>query len=472
MALFCACLILVANHPSAMAQQYHWQRTLPDTWTSIAFNPLSHGRVIFAGSDFPGGIVRSNDGGKTWALQDSVIDPLAFPIAAIHQIFVLPSDTSIVFAIGTNDFYRSTDGGLIWNDLFNDDTLGGQTGNSFGGIGAECMGYNSKEDALYYGEENVEQPRAGVWRSTDHGADWLPVGYHNIGIEDTTHDSVQLYSMDVSQDSPPEIIQSTQTLGSFLGYSSDTGGHWMLTFFGTENVETPKIVFSWNQVSPATGKHDVAIVQRWPTNDSSLVATTDGGASWQILNAPNRLWGLDIDQRVSMLSKPGDPAYPLPLHYFTGFFNVDPDTISNGMVQETTDGGISWHSINFPTGIPGNPADSHVRQVWVIKYDTTSGRLAVATDSGIYIGDLISAVSPQQGSQSTIEFSQNANDVSLTSPRPIASVRVFDLTGRDIFEASPRNTSFRIDFASFPHGVYAVEALCESEQPFRKLIIW
>ena len=470
--------VMLINAPSVYAQEYQWHRAnIPlfngNMWTSIAFNPLSHGRIIFAGPDFVGGIFRSDDGGTTFIEHDSLLDPSGFPIGFVHQILVLPSDTSVVFAISENGFYRSTDGGLTWNDLYNDDTLGGQTSNFFGGIGAECLEYNSQEDDLYYGEENTGTIGAGVWQSSDHGADWVPVGFHvfidtNGSIH--TYDSAQLYSMDASQDSPPELIQSTLTVGSLEAYSTDLGSNWNFSFLGTNNVETPKIVFSWHQISPITGKHDVAIVQRWPANDSSLIATPDGGRTWQILHAPSHLWGLDIDQRVSMLSKPGNAAYPLPLHYFTGFFNVDQDTIPNGMVQETTDGGISWLSINFPHGISGDTLNPKVREIWVLKYDTSSSQIAVAADSGIYIGDLVNSVASEPVNSNVISILQNSYCILLSSAKPIESVRLFDIFGRKLLEVSPRKTVFQINSVNYPHGVYAIEAYVSGKQPYRKLV--
>ncbi len=462
-ALACGSLLFFFFVATGQAQQYHWRRAYfpknnTDSWTSIAFNPLSHGRIIFVGPDFVGGVFRSDDGGLTWTSYDSLLDPSGIALSYIHQIFVLPSDTNIVFAISPEDFYRSTNGGRTWNDLFNHDTLGGNYFN-FGGIGAECLAYNAREDALYYGQDVA----GVVWRSTDHGANWT--------AEDTAHiDSIQVYSMDASQDVPPELIQSSQIPQSNLGYSTDFGASWNLTFFGTEFVETPKIVYSWYAMNPATGKHDVAIVQRWPTNDSSLVATTDGGRTWKILNAPARLWGLDIDQRASMLSKPGDPAYPLPLHIFTGLFDVRQDTIPNGMVQETTDGGISWHSINFPKGIIGDTANPFVREIWVLKYDTSTGRIIVAADSGVYIGDTVPSVAPPL--DTSIHYSESENLITISSAFLIEAFRIYDVLGRELFETSPMRSTYSMDIAQYPRGTYAIEADVQGKPRFRKVVQW
>src|SRR5665213_577402 len=309
--------------PNCSAQPYHWRFALSGSWTSVAFNPRSNGQVIFAGPDFVAGIFRSDDGGHTWVEHDSLLDPNGFPISGIAQVFVLPSDTNIVFGISDSRLYRSTDGGFTWDDRYNDDTL-----LDLGGVDGETMGYNAAEDAIYYGETYGR----GLWRSTDKGANWT--------LLTPNHDTLEEFdALGVSQGLPglngaaPIILQSTFQYGN-IARSSDLGQSWAVTLHPPgENREVPKIVFSWNALNPVTLEPTIAIVQRWRTADTSFLATPDGGLTWQILaGAPADVWGLDIDQRTSMLSKPGDPAYPRPLHFFTGFFEVNQDTIPNGLV--------------------------------------------------------------------------------------------------------------------------------------------
>ena len=471
--LLVSLVLLLACHAPARAQEFHWKRTLSDSWLSIAFNPRSHGRVIFAGPANTQGIFRSDDGGKTWADHDSVIladsESTAYPINHVDQIFVVPSDTSIVLAATEDDFYRSTDGGVTWWDVYNYDpikhydTLGAYYFN-FGGIDDEAIAYNADEDALYYGE-----PGTGVWRSTDHGADWTLLDVEPYGS------GIGFFSMDVSQDVPPLLLQGTETRGGTLARSIDLGKTWVTSFRDTSDTvdskEFPKIVFSWYAMNPITAKHEVAVAQRWPVTDSNTIATTDGGLTWKILPSPSRVWGLDIDQRYDMLSKPGDPAYPIPLHFFTGLFNVDQDTIPDGMVQETTDGGNSWHSIGFPKGASGDTANPLVNEIWVLKYDTSSETLAVATDSGIYIGYPASgSVSAPPTIPSDIQIEQDANSITLTSTHPIGSLYVIDMVGREVFYASTDRPSFRIVTTNFSHGIYAIEAFPETSPAFFKLV--
>jgi hypothetical protein len=343
------------------AQEYHWRKALPGNWHSVAFNPRSHGKVIFVGSAGGSGIFRSDDGGLTWASHNA--GPTV-PPTNIHQMFCVAGDTSSVLAITPNQLYYSSNGGLVWNDTL-----------SLGGVDGESISYHPASDAVYYGRSFAQ----GVWKSRDHGLIWTQVGVGSA-------DSIGLCALDVSPDLPPILIQGSELQHGLLAHSADEGASWLVTFRGNEQQESevPKVVFSWHAVNPITQKHSVAVVTRWPVTRYSLLSTIDGGDTWlPFPNVPSRAWALDIDQRQSMVSKPSDPAYPKPLHFFTGLFNVAADTIPNGLVQETLDGGITWHSMNFPYASESDTA----HQIWVLKYDTLSARIAVATDVGVFIGD-------------------------------------------------------------------------------------
>ncbi|SRR5579883_2468682 len=425
---------------SSEAQQYHWRRAkLPlESWHSIAFNPLSKGRILFAGSELNTGVFRSDDGGITWKATNQPPDR---PITDAHQVFCDPGDTNVVLAVTPTQFYRSTDGGWHWSD----------TSNLYG-VDGEGISYNAAERAIYYAQ-NIG---FHIWRSTDHGATWVATN------KTPASPGILFGSCDVSQDVPSHVIEGSQD--TLLQYSSDLGETWQVGFakepLGPTNVEVPKIVFSYyaSEKDDKT-KHDVAVVTLWRSFYNGVMATPDGGMTWQSLNSPDRhTWALDIDQRRSKISAPNSAAYPLPLHIFMGLFEDPGDsaTLPN-LIQETTDGGVTWHGTNFPNGVAGDTNNPLARQIWVLKYDTTSGRIAVAADAGLYIGELSSGIAYSTSSTATdVSVLHYGHTIEINSETGLTGWVLYDIVGRAIESRSVDGESTSIETASYPPGVYAL----------------
>jgi photosystem II stability/assembly factor-like uncharacterized protein len=438
--------LLFALSGAAFGQHYSWRRTLPVPCRAVAFNPLSKGQILFAGPNRDNdGVFRSDDGGITWTLHNT---PTLVPaLHNVHQVFCIPGDTNIVLAVTPDRLYRSTNGGIDWSIV--SDTIGGVDG--------ENIAWHEADHTVYFGQNFG----VALWKSSDLGATW-----HKTGIANP--DSIGLCALDVSRDAVPTIIQGATNSG-FLAFTTDDGNHWDVTLGSDTNNETevPKVVFSTFATS-ATGRHDVALAIRWLSQYRSLVATMDGGAAWSILRSPSPdPWALDIDQRTSMISKPSDSVYPLPLHFFIGLFGVKPDTIPNGMVQETTDGGATWNSTNFPKP---PVSDSNEQYIWVLKYDTTSKKIAVATDSGIYIADT-SAAYVQQIPPDSLSIIYGFETIRIAASHPILSLKIDDLLGRSIETASPMRNACSIGTSGLPRGVYALQVNQESQAPILRLIL-
>ena len=388
--------------------------------------------------------------GNTWILHNT--DSLSIPLNNIHQVFCIPSDTNIVLAVTPNQLYRSTNGGFSWNML-----------DSLGGVDGEDIAWHEIGDMIYYGQNFGY----ALWKSGDHGATWYQTGFANP-------DSIGLCALDVSQDTIPTIIQGSEDTG-LLARTTDEGYHWSVTLdadTGANNeTEVPKVVFSKYATNQATGRHDVALAIRWLSTYRSLVASSDGGLDWITLNSPSAYpWALDVDQRASMISEPIDASYPLPLHFFIGLFGVRPDTIANGIVQETTDAGATWHSINFP--LIGDTSDHFV---WVLKYDTTTSRIAVATDSGIYIADTVTSVVNENNnlSISNLVVTQRAGFLEIDAPQTILSATIYDMLGRVVQRLQPAaysSRSFTMQTNGYAPGVYAIDVSLLGLPPALKML--
>jgi photosystem II stability/assembly factor-like uncharacterized protein len=77
-----------------------------------------HERRVYAAVEV-GGVLRSDDGGATWAMALSGVghrEPLVHP--DVHSIAVHPSSPDLVFAPTGGGFYRSDDGGATWTRLY------------------------------------------------------------------------------------------------------------------------------------------------------------------------------------------------------------------------------------------------------------------------------------------------------------------------------------------------------------------
>src|SRR4051812_9137599 len=124
----------------------------------VEVNPRSHGQILYTAAisdPFPHGpisFVRSDDAGKTWKSYSLIATYEDY----IHQIFCLPADTSILFALGDSVF-RSTDGGSTWSGVLARSTDDGAQ-----------LSYNALTNTLYFSPSDS----LDVWTSTDHGARW------------------------------------------------------------------------------------------------------------------------------------------------------------------------------------------------------------------------------------------------------------------------------------------------------------
>lgn len=83
-----------------------------------------HGQRVYAAVEV-GGVLRSDDGGKRWALAagsdgnpalSGPPEPLVYP--DVHDIAVHPADPDLVFAATGGGLYRSDDGGVTWDLIY------------------------------------------------------------------------------------------------------------------------------------------------------------------------------------------------------------------------------------------------------------------------------------------------------------------------------------------------------------------
>jgi len=436
---YCSVVLLLSIFAqSAGAQDYHWHCTFSNVTYAVAFNPLSGGRVLFTSTPQSQNIFRSDDGGEHWHPSN----PLDVPLLVVHQIFCLPSDTNIVFALTAGAFhsmaalYRSTDGGQNWVATPN-----------LGGIDGEAIAYDPLTDALYYGENF-----AGiVFKSTNHGSSWMQVGKPNA--------TVTLCTLGISPDANRVLLAGSEQ--GVIDLSTDEGMNWSVVYAAdtVQNPEVPKIVFS----SRATS---VAFATRWHSAKESFVISRDRGLTWSSLASPDpHVWALELDQRQASCRT------GTPLHLWTGLFTQNAvDTSAGGLIVESSDGALSWHSTGFPR-IPIPPS------VWVLKHDTASGTLAAATDSGVFIGHeptaSVERLSPR-GSALLLYPNPATTMTTLSIPKNAGSALLClsDVIGNVLIEKKLRGvSSCALDLKGLPGGVYFVRLTSLSGQSWQGHIV-
>lgn len=306
----------------------YWSRDAGASWwitttdliarvAEVALDPVHPGTVyaaVEALEDFGAtGIVKSTDGGATWALRNSGLETAPPFFEESARLAVDPAAPNIVYASFFSASpdgvtYRSTDGGATWK--------------------ATPGGYPlavSRNGAVY----------AGALRSTDHGATWQQAA--------APPDVAQRYAAAVTADGT--LWAGTSHLGVFR--SRDHAATWEPASRGLHattitsiaiDPEQPRVIYA--------GAFEAGI---WKT--------LSGGASWRRADS-----GLSIDFREYQLL-----AIP-PLQPQTVYLAESSSGTGGRALARSDDGGRSWTVLwqpqldaGFaPSGIVADPADPDV----------------------------------------------------------------------------------------------------------------
>lgn len=205
---------------------------------NLAVNPASPGQVYLAGHDV---FQVSSDGGASWR-------PVShnLPGTDIHGFTMSPEDPNRLFALVVgHGLYRSADGGRTWmgvtEDLPNDVMALGSAGGN--------------PDVLYAGSM-----RSGVLRSADGGQHWAP------GSDGLNMRGAMALAVD------PSVRQTVYAgLQGGLAKSTDDGATWRLLPFPGRDV----VALAVSRARPNT------ILAVSAQNREGLVyRSSDGGQTW------------------------------------------------------------------------------------------------------------------------------------------------------------------------------------------------
>jgi hypothetical protein len=184
--------------------------------------------------------------------QEKTPDPRTVPWIHVHGLGVDPSDSSILYIATHGDFYKSVNGGApVKVDKER----------------ADYMAFNAPQASgtpLYASGHPSTGGNTGLIKSTDGGQTWQSVAT----ILDPP---VDFHAMAVGKNDPNTII-GYDSAGRGLFKTADAGKTW-------EKLDGPSVDYiSALAMSPS----DTNIV--FAGTDSGLLESTDGGASWTLLN--------------------------------------------------------------------------------------------------------------------------------------------------------------------------------------------
>jgi photosystem II stability/assembly factor-like uncharacterized protein len=249
------------------------------------------------------GIYRSTDGGYRWEAAERKFE-------TVESLAIDPTDPSILYASIWDGILKSTDSGATWKLI----AAGKDALPEPAHVLAVVPGNNQ---IIYAGTEG------GVYRSSNGGQKWEE---RNKGMADTPIYSLAIGSRD------GELV-----------YAAGKGAEVWRSIDGGSSP--------WEKLSSGYFREAIYALALHPensqwiyagTNESTVVLSTNGGRHWQLRN-----WGIEhqsLSLKISSLAI--DSKDPRNIYASTGFRS----NLNGHGVYKSTDGGLSWKSIN--NGLP------------------------------------------------------------------------------------------------------------------------
>jgi photosystem II stability/assembly factor-like uncharacterized protein len=266
-----------------------------------------------------GGIYRTEDGGDQWT---EVLDVPSMGIVEICE-----ADPDIVYAGGFTNFYRSTDGGLTWEEPGQIKGMWGPEGTPAGSpIDAQC-------DPRDPNRIIVNNYVGGAFISEDGGSTWVNSSDGYTGAM-MTH-------IDIVPDNPATLYATARS-GLFV--TRDGGAHWE----GLSNDIARRLEMHALAVNPENPLH-ILVTQADIGIDPLM--TTDGGKTWKEMRTgishDREGVGL-IDQIAFVPSNPNTVLAMLRTYDCWLYLRCQPG--KGGGVWFSQDGGETWNPSSLTEG--------------------------------------------------------------------------------------------------------------------------
>jgi photosystem II stability/assembly factor-like uncharacterized protein len=329
-------------------------------------NPL----VIYAGAA-SGGIFKSTDGGLNW---NSIFDDQ--PVLSIGDIALAPSDANIVWA-GTGEacirshisvgagIFKSTDAGRTWTRMGLENT---------GRIGKIVIDPRNPDNvvACALGHAYGPQQERGVFRTTDGGKTWE----RTLFVDESTGCS----DLEMDPGNPRRLFAGMWQL-EIKTWGRESGGPGSGLFVSKDGGATWQRLTGRGLPSKPVGKVAMAIARSNPDRVYALIETGDG-LPWKGQEAEKgQLWRSDDGgERWRLVSS--DRNHMGRAHYYS-HIEVAPDNENEtysltASYSISLDGGETLKAADFGSS-PGG--DNH--DMWIDP--TNPDRQVIGNDGGVSI---------------------------------------------------------------------------------------
>ncbi|MBI3995128.1 MAG: hypothetical protein HY349_04020, partial [Nitrospirae bacterium] len=260
---------------------------------SLAVHPIRTA-IIYAGT-LGDAVYRSMDGGNRWSIINA---GLKEHVTVVNAFLFYPKDPETILAATTVGFFKTTDGGLMWEELHN---------KGLDSVYVVSAALDPNDTNILYGGTS-----GGVYKTTNGGLSWSLVSSGMIEGEFRTAMALGVNSlvMDPNQ-------SSTLYAGTTKGAFKTTDG-----------------AARWTKIQGGIGDRFIATILIHPKTNMTLYAgtqggvykTTDGSEHWTAIN--KGLTNLNIR---SLAMHPKNPEI-----LYAG---------TQGGLFKTVDGGTTWTAL-------------------------------------------------------------------------------------------------------------------------------
>ncbi len=446
MIVLCALLLVIATiaHAQTPPPPHVWRPLLPVLAYTIRINPEDANKLYVG--NWSNQLYRSFDAGRTWTIVELGDLSSGNHLTTVH---VCRQDTSVIVVGGyvMDGVMRSTDGGGSWKRVLTD-TLNRR----IWFVSEAIVDDPHATNILYAARGTVAND---VYRSTNCGETWKVMG--TVPMTVTT----KLHTIAIRSDSSNILFAGCQS--GIIVRSDDSGKSWRAVPVNnrfdlyTADAEIPKITFS--KRTPNLGYAIVTISDaEHIVGNGGTLRTTDGGATWnRIAHADTSLWAVEFQ-----------PVGDREDVWVGGFRTFTLPTLIKGdsIVRRSTDNGETWLNYDDVPWIP-DEFGTTTANVWVIKYDTLSGRLYLCTEAGLFVLEEPVSVASRGDDMGLDVITTDAGILVRLRDGRESDVEVFTYAGERI-AASTRACEHRIDLTGH-HRVLLVRVLPTTGVPLYRM---